>query len=151
MKSSKSRSEAEKKRAAAEKQGLDADKILPDGQRRRTQPPDQFGAPPQVTKDSHGNNILLPGGTAITEQKMKLSGDSNKDIKKLVERTGQGGPGSGETWHHKSDYNDETGQGTVTLMPTQDHQGHPHIGGSAQKRANDHGGDPDKKAGYGYS
>jgi A nuclease of the HNH/ENDO VII superfamily with conserved WHH len=150
MKSSKTRSEAQGKRTAAERQGLNADEILPDSQKRRTQPPDHFGAPPQVTKDSHGNSILLPGSAAITEKKMKLSGDSNQDIKKLVDQTGQGGPGSGQTWHHKADYDDKTGQGTVTLMPTQYHQGHPHIGGSAQQRANDNGGDPDRKAKYGY-
>ncbi|MEH2364198.1 MAG: HNH endonuclease [Nostoc sp.] len=144
------RSEAEKQKKAAAKEGLDPNKIFPEGSKRRTQPPDRPGAAPQVYKDRNGNPGLLPGDSAITKQKIKLSGDSGKDIKELVDRTGQGGSGSGQTWHHHLDYDPETDQGTVTLMPTSVHQQHYHIGGSAQKRATDHGGDPDKLAKYGY-
>ncbi|RCJ41014.1 hypothetical protein A6770_36600 [Nostoc minutum NIES-26] len=145
------RSEVEKQKQAAARQGLDANNILAEGSKRRTQPPDRPGAPPQVHQNRHGNPILLPGDSAIMTQKIKLSGDSAKDIRGLVARTERGGPGSGETWHHHADYDSQTDKGKVTLMPTADHQQHYHIGGSAQKRATDHGGDPDKMAKYGYS
>lgn len=148
MHSSKTRKKAAQEKETASKQGLDADNIRPDGQKRRTQHPDRFGAPAEVVKDRHGKH-LMPNGSAIMVRRMKLSGDSGKDIKKLVEETGRGGPGSGETWHHMADYDEETGEGTVILMPTREHR-QSHVGGSAQKRATAHGGDPDSKAKYGY-
>jgi hypothetical protein len=150
MQNSKTRQEADQKREAAARHGLNADEILPEDQRRRSQPPDRSGAPPQVHQNRHGNPILLPGSAAITTKRIKFSGDSGKDIKQLIEQTGQGGPGSGYTWHHHADYDPKTGLGTVSLMPTADHQQY-HIGGSAQKRATDHGGDPDSSAKYGYN
>ena len=150
MKSSKTRSEANKKREDAAKDGLKADDIVSEGHKRRSQPPDRLNAPPQVQKDRHKNPLLFPGSSAIMTLQIKVSGDSPKDIKELVRRTGRGKPGSGETWHHMGDYDDRTGYGTVVLMPTADHQ-QAHIGGSAQKRATDYGGDPDRAAKYGYS
>jgi hypothetical protein len=150
MKLFKTRGKAKKAEEDAASQGLDANNILYPGQRRRTQPIEHYGATAQVQQNSHGNNVLLPGNSAIMTVEFPFSGNSMADIQQLIQKYGRGGPGSGETWHHNHDYNKETGKGTVSLMPTDVHQSNPHIGGSAQARAVLHD-DPDKKAKYGYS
>lgn len=138
------RSKAADQQKTAKKQGLDKANILPEGATRNRKPTDHPDHPPR-TVNQGGNTNLLPGNSASSEKRMKLSGDSNKDINKLVKDTGQGGSGSGQTWHHMADYDTKTGMGTVKLMDTATHKALPHTGGSAQARAHIHD-DPDKKA-----
>jgi hypothetical protein len=144
---STTRSEKKKQEEAAKKHKLDASNILPSGSKRKSQPPDYLAHPPKIQKDRHGNKILLPGSAAITSIRMKVSGDSLKDIKKLEKETGRGGSQSDEVWHHQSDYDSKTKSSTVTLMPKAAHASS-HVGSSAFKRADMHD-DPDKKAKYG--
>jgi len=116
--------------------------------KRHAKVPNRLGAPPGTYRDNHGVTHLNPGNSEITRVNMKLSGDSMKDIAMLQQQTGQGYAHQNQVWHHMSDYNPETGYGTVVLMPADVHRAHPHTGGSAMRRA-DMYDDPDKKAKYG--
>jgi A nuclease of the HNH/ENDO VII superfamily with conserved WHH len=138
------RSQKKKRDTAAKQQKVNPVNELPEGAKRDRKPTDHSSHPPKVV-DQGGNKVLLPGNSATSSKRMKLSGDSRKDIKKLVKDTGQGGPNSGQTWHHMADYDTKTGHGTVKLMPTNIHAGNPHTGGSAQARAHKFD-DPDRKA-----
>jgi hypothetical protein len=129
---------------------LNLSNIAPDGAKRRVSPPDRLGAPPQIKKDRHGNKVFLPGSSAETSVREKVSGDSMKDIAKYNKRTnGRTGHGTGKTLHHHGDLDSRTGESTMSVVPTEVHKGLPHIGSSAQKRSRDHGGDPDKQVKYG--
>jgi hypothetical protein len=146
----KTRSQQRKRAAAAEKHGLDIKNEVTEGSKRRVSPPDRLAAPPQIKKDRHGNQVFLPGSAAQASARIKVSGDSNKDIAEFNKRTGgQAGPGSGKTLHHHADLDPRTGESTASVVPTHIHSHLPHIGSSAQQRSRLHGGDPDKQAKYG--
>jgi hypothetical protein len=151
----KLRSQTKKEKTVAtrkgfDRKGLDLSNIAPEGAKRRVSPPDRLDAPPQIKKDRHGNKVFLPGSSAETSVREKVSGDSMKDIAKYNKRTnGRTGHGTGKTLHHHGDFDSRTGQSTMSVVPTNVHANLPHIGSSAQKRSRDHGGDPDKQAKYG--
>lgn len=117
---------------------------------RPTAQPNRLGSAPALFRNRQGVPLLNPGSAEITREYMKLSGDSMKDIAYLVAKTGRGGPGPGEVWHHMGDFNQETGEGTVILMDQAVHAGLHHHGGSAMARAHMFN-DPDKKAKYGQT
>jgi hypothetical protein len=118
--------------------------------KRRNMVPDNPYAAPSTYKDRFGNTHFNPGNSTIMSRQYRFSGDSMKDIHNLHAITGRGAPGSGETWHHMSDWNPDTGMGTVKLVPTTIHSAHPHMGGSAQVRAVKWD-DPQKRAKYGLA
>lgn len=117
---------------------------------RQTKQPDRLGDSPATYKNRNGVTMFNPGSAAILTLYIKFSGDSMKDISEAVKRTSRGAPGSGEVWHHMSDYNPTTGCGTLILMDAATHAAIHHHGGSAMARAHIYD-DPDKKAKYSMS
>jgi hypothetical protein len=140
------RSEYNANAAVAASQGLDFSNVIEGN--RATREPDRLGSAPHNYQDRHGNTHFNPGSSVLASIRMRLSGNSLTDIAHLVATTGRGGHGSNEVWHHMSDYDPTTGEGTVVLMPSAIHAAHHHIGGSALARATMHD-DPDRMARYG--
>ncbi|MGF1603220.1 MAG: hypothetical protein ACFCU8_14585 [Thermosynechococcaceae cyanobacterium] len=149
MNEHETRAKTAKTRADAARAGHNAADIVVGS--RASYPPDRWGEAPHAArnqKDKSGGKKSAvkchSGHGVLTTMTIYFTGDSMKDIADLVAKTGRGGPGSGETWHHGD--RGENGYGPVYLMQTTEHARISHMQGSAQARVYQHGGNPDNQA-----